>query len=88
MQVLGLLDNLFIKSLIEMWNEADGALETDLQIAQVSLLFMNRWRQKPSEEKIRMLRDEMHTNKIRQKFRLWKKVAKTIAETERIEKEA
>lgn len=42
MQVLGLLDNLFIKSLIEMWNEADGALETDLQIAQVSLLFMNR----------------------------------------------
>lgn len=32
MQVLGLLDNLFIKRLIEMWNDAEGALESVLQL--------------------------------------------------------
>lgn len=35
MQVLGLLDNLFIKMLIEMWNDAEGASESDL--ARISL---------------------------------------------------
>lgn len=67
MQVLGLLDNLFIKMLIEMWNDAEGASELDL--ARISLHDSQTLEATRKKIRIRVQRDRVHINKIRQKIR-------------------